>query len=94
MNLDRHVYRIHIVVLLVMTLYSMEGSFVSEEHHGFHLQGRSESSWGKWVSIWKGWGENGSCMTAVTIQRQEWGRGGRVLCGPLGKVVKDDSKRD
>jgi hypothetical protein len=27
-------------------------------------------------------------MTGVTNQRQEWARGGRVLCGPLGKVEK------
>jgi len=29
-------------------------------------------------------------MTAVTYQRQDWGRGGRGL----GKVVKDNPKRD
>ena len=33
-------------------------------------------------------------MTAVTNQRQDCGRGGRVLFGPLGKVVRDSSKKD
>jgi len=46
------------------------------------------------VSLEEGGREKGSCMTAVTVQRQDWGRGGRVLFGPLGKFVKDNSKRD
>jgi len=76
-----------------MTLCSVEGSFVSEEHHCsiFRVE---VNQVGKLVSIWKGWEENGSCMTAVTNQRQDWGRGGRVLCRSLGKAVKDTSKRD
>lgn len=33
-------------------------------------------------------------MTGVTNQRQEWGRGGRVLCGPLGKAEKKRAPRE
>jgi len=42
-----------------MTLCSMEGSFVSEEHHCFHLQGRGESSWETWWVYGRGGGKMG-----------------------------------
>jgi hypothetical protein len=73
MNLERHAYGIHSVALWVMTLCSVEGSFVSEESHCFDLQGRSEPSW-KLGEYMEGVGGKGSCMTVVTNQRKEWGR--------------------